>query len=276
MVKQVSNELNKFTGILTEYMKIVEAESPALQKFGKGMDAAIVAALRQSAQSQPSTKIGTTMPVQQLQTSTQTQQSKISTTNLAPGIEMDPTAPPSVPNDPNTIALTLTSDQKQRLANYVSKQEGIPIRPEYQKYYRSNNEWYTEIGDLLQDPVINSSLNQFVQQAQQKTNTTPTTQTAQSQPTASTQATKLTAQPTQQSANQSTRQVPSANANNVSNQAIAKVDEIYRLYTANNSKPPTEILSLLAEIRRKFQSQSTQPTKESQEFQRIINLAGLK
>ena len=257
-------------------MKIVEAESPALQKFGKGMDAAIVAALRQSAQSQPSTKTGTTMTVQQPQTSIQTQQSKISTTNLAPGIEMDPTAPPSVPNDPNTIALTLTPDQKQRLANYVSKQEGIPIRPDYQKYYKSKNEWYTEIGDLLQDPVINSSLNHFVQQAQQKTNTTPTTQTAQSQPTASTQATKLTAQPTQQSANQSTKQVPSANANNVSNQAIAKAREIYQLYATNGLKLPAGVESQLAEIIRKIQSQSTQPTKESQEFQRIINLAGLK
>ena len=150
----------------------------------------------------------------------------------------------------NDLELKLTPDQIAKIDNVIDQSPNRNIHNATKGnaiYHKSGKNWAIFPGNTIMDPKIINLLNQFQQQNQSGT-TQPTTQ----QPT--------TQQP----------------ATNISTQAIAKVDEIYQLYTANNTKPPTEILSLLAEIRRKFQSQSIQPTKESQEFQRIINLSGLK
>ena len=145
----------------------------------------------------------------------------------------------------NDLELKLTPDQIAKIDNVIDQSPNRNIHNATKGnaiYHKSGKNWAIFPGNTIMDPKIINLLNQFQQQNQSGT-TQPTTQ-----------------QP----------------ATNISTQAIAKVDEIYQLYTANNTKPPTEILSLLAEIRRKLQSQSTQPIKESQEFQRIINLAGLK
>ena len=335
MVKQVSNKLNKFTGMLTEYMKIVEADSPALQKFGKGIDSAAIAAITdlytrqghspdaifnfltqnlkkpvadvakvfnnlklpvpnsassQITQQQVSPKTGTTMPTQQPLNTNPTNQ----VTSQANTVTTQPTTarPQATSNNTsNYSSFKRAFDAEPKLSSLLTQYFNEPneeslikklhtLPAEYQdiilRHTQTQAPWdQQKFIELIQSGKL-AAYRQSTQTTQAQSTTKPTAQTTQAQSTTKPTAQTTQAQSTKQPVNQSTGQSLSANTNNVSNQAIAKAREIYQLYATNGLKLPAGVESQLAEIIRKIQSQSTQPIKENQEFQRIINLAGLK
>ena len=308
--------------MLTEYMKIVEADSPALQKFGKGIDSAAIAAITdlytrqghspdaifnfltqnlkkpvadvakvfnnlklpvsnsassQVTQQQVSPKTGTTMPTQQPLNTNPTNQ----VTSQANAVTTQPTTarPQATSNNTsNYSSFKRAFDAEPKLSSLLTQYFNEPneeslikklhtLPAEYQdiilRHTQTQAPWdQQKFIELIQSGKL-AAYRQSTQTTQAQSTTKPTAQTTQ-------------AQSTKQPVNQSTGQSLSANTNNVSNQAIAKAREIYQLYATNGLKLPAGVESQLAEIIRKIQSQSTQPIKENQEFQRIINLAGLK
>ena len=288
--------------MLTEYMKIVEADSPALQKFGKGIDAAAIATIAdlytrqghspdvifnfltqnlkkpvadvakvfnnlklpvpnsassQVTQQQVPTKTGTIMPTQQPSNTNPINQ----VTSQSNTVTTQPTTarPQATSNDTsNYSSFKRAFDADPKLSSLLTQYFNEPneeslikkihtLPAEYQtmilKYTQTQSPWDKQkFIELLQSGKL----------AAYRQST---------QPTASTQATKLNTQSTQQP------------ATNIPTQALTKVQEIAKLYTSSGQPVP----KLLLDFFRELQDQSkTQPIKESQEFQRIINLAGLK